>query len=74
LSEELLDEGIDNYANSERFTAADKIALRYSELMSTKPEAVDDAFFDELRRYYSEDEFVELGVFIGLSNYHYSSR
>jgi alkylhydroperoxidase family enzyme len=74
LSEELLDEGIDNYANSERFTAADKIALRYSELMSTKPEAVDDAFFDELRRYYSEDEIVELGVFIGLSNYHYSSR
>jgi hypothetical protein len=39
--------------------------------MSTKPEAVDDAFFDELRQYYSEDEIVELGVFIGFNlGYH----
>lgn len=71
MSEDLLDEGIDNYASSERFTAAEKIALRYSELMSVNPDAVDAAFFDELREHYSDDEIVELGAFIGFNlGYH----
>ena len=71
MSENLLDEGIDNYALSERFTAAEKIALRYSELMSANPDAVDAAFFDELREHYSDDEIVELGAFIGFNlGYH----
>jgi len=71
LSEALLDEGIDNYAASERFTAAEKIALRYSELMSVNPGAVDATFFEELRKYYSDDEIVELGAFIGFNlGYH----
>lgn len=67
----MLDEGIDNYAASERFTPAEKIALRYSELMSVNPDAVDGAFFDELRKYYGDDEIVELGAFIGFNlGYH----
>ena len=71
MSEELLDEGIDHYAESGRFTAAEKIALRYSELMSVNPDAVDAAFFDELREHYSDDEIVELGAFIGFNlGYH----
>jgi hypothetical protein len=66
-----LDEGINNYAASARFSAADKLALRYSELMATDPDAVDAAFFDELRKYYSEEEIVELGLFIGFNlGYH----
>jgi hypothetical protein len=45
--------------------------LRYSELMSTNPDAVDAAFFDELRKHYSDDEIVELGAFIGFNlGYH----
>jgi hypothetical protein len=35
--------------------------------MSGNPDAVDDALFDELRKYYSDDEIVELGVFIGIN-------
>ncbi len=71
MSEELLDEGIDHYAESGRFTAAEKIALRYSELMSVNPDAVDAAFFDELRKHYSDGEIVELGAFIGFNlGYH----
>jgi len=67
----LLDEGIDNYAASERFTDAEKVALRYSELMAVNPDAVDAAFIDELRRHYSDDEIVELGAFIGFNlGYH----
>jgi hypothetical protein len=71
LSEELLDEGIDNYAVSERFSAADKLALRYSELMVTDPDAIDATFFDALRRHYSDEEIIELGLFIGFNlGYH----
>jgi hypothetical protein len=67
----VLNEGIDNYTASEHFTPAEKIALRYSELMSVNPNAVDAAFFDELRRYYGDDEIVELGAFIGFNlGYH----
>ena len=39
--------------------------------MSTNPDAVDAAFFDELRKHYSDDEIVELGAFIGFNlGYH----
>ena len=56
---------------SVRFTPAEKIALRYSELMATDPDAVDEAFFDELRQHYSDEEIVELGAFIGFNlGYH----
>ncbi|MGC2055052.1 MAG: hypothetical protein WA665_16290, partial [Pseudolabrys sp.] len=39
--------------------------------MATDPDKVDAAFFDELRKYYSDDEIVELGAFIGFNlGYH----
>jgi len=39
--------------------------------MATDPDAIDAAFFDELRRYYSDEEIVELGLFIGFNlGYH----
>jgi hypothetical protein len=52
---------------SRHFTPAEKIALRYSELMSVDPDAVDAGFFADLRRHYSDDEIVELGAFIGFN-------
>jgi len=39
--------------------------------MSVDPDAIDAAFFDELRRHYNDDEIVELGAFIGFNlGYH----
>jgi hypothetical protein len=39
--------------------------------MSANPDAVDAAFFDALRKHYSEAEIVELGAFIGFNlGYH----
>jgi len=61
----LLDEGVGRYAESRRFTDAEKIALRYSE--SSNPDAIDAVFFDELRKHYSESELVELGIFIAIN-------
>jgi hypothetical protein len=67
----LLDEGIESYATSTRFTPAEKLALRYCELMAIDHEAVDAAFYDQLREFYSEEEIVELGTFIGFNiGYH----
>jgi hypothetical protein len=53
------------------WTEAEKLALRYSELMATDPAAIDAEFYDGLRRHYSEEEIVELGAFIGFNvGYH----
>jgi hypothetical protein len=39
--------------------------------MASDPDAIDATFFDELRKYYSEAEIVELGAFIGFNlGYH----
>ena len=62
-----MDEGIARYAESPNFSAADKLALRYAELMATDPDAIDDAFFAALKAHYTDDEIVELGAFIGFN-------
>jgi hypothetical protein len=47
------------------------LALQYSELMATDPDAIDAAFFARLREHYSDEEIVELGTFIGFNiGYH----
>lgn len=67
----MIDEGIGNYANSDKFTEAEKIALRYAELMGTDPSQIDAAFHDELKKHYTTEEIVELGAFIGFNvGYH----
>ena len=71
MTEEIIDEGIDNAGTSEYFTEAEKIALRYSELMDTAPEKIDEAFYGELAKHYTTEEIVELGVYIGFNvGYH----
>jgi hypothetical protein len=71
LSEEDIDEGIANYRDSARFSAAEKLALHYSELMAVDPGAIGAGFYEDLRRHYSEAEIVELGTFIGFNiGYH----
>jgi AhpD family alkylhydroperoxidase len=45
---------------------AEKAALHYADLMATDHLAVDDTVFDRLRRYFDDQEIVELGVHIGV--------
>jgi hypothetical protein len=67
----MIDEGIDNYETSNKFTAAEKIALKYSDLMDTEPDNIDETFYNQLKQYYSTEEIVELGAFIGFNiGYH----
>ncbi len=71
LTEEMIDEGIDNWRESEKFSDAEKLALEYGELMDSEPEKIDEAFYARLREHYSDAEIVELGAFIGFNvGYH----
>jgi hypothetical protein len=71
LDEERLEEGVTRYGTSDALTPAEKLALRYAELMATDAGAIDAAFYDRLRAHYSEEEIIELGVFIGFNiGYH----
>jgi alkylhydroperoxidase family enzyme len=67
LTEEQIDDGIANYRTSSRWTAAGKLALRYSELMAIDPGAIGPQFYRQLREHYSDEEIVELGAFIGFN-------
>ena len=45
-------------------TDREKAAIAYADLAATDHFSIDDQTFDELRRYFSEAEIVELGAFI----------
>ncbi|MCR9279987.1 MAG: carboxymuconolactone decarboxylase family protein [Pseudomonadaceae bacterium] len=47
---------------ADNLTDAEKAAVRYGELMATDHLSADDAVYDELRKYYSEAQIVELGM------------
>lgn len=47
---------------AEDFTAAEKLAIRYGELMAADHLAIDDEIYDELREHFTQAEIVELGM------------
>ena len=49
-------------ADADDLSAAERSALRFADLFATDHLAIDDAIYDELRQHFSEDQLVELGV------------
>ncbi len=47
---------------AENLSAAEKVAIRYGELMATDHLAIDDAMYADLREHFSEAQIVELGM------------
>ena len=47
---------------AENLSAAEKVAIRYGELMATDHLAIDDAIYADLRQHFSEAQIVELGM------------
>ena len=47
---------------SDDLTAAERAALRFADLFATNHLAIDDAVYDDLRRYFTEGELVEIGL------------
>ena len=58
-----------NFRNRSDFTDAEKAALELAERVTRDSNSVDDAFWQELRKYYDEGEIIELLAAIGLFNY-----
>ena len=57
-----------DYAVSPLYDEAERIALEYADRMTITGREVDDEFFSQLRRYYSDDELVELTAIIAWEN------
>lgn len=52
------------FETSEMFSERERAALRYAKLFKMGEEAIDsDAVYDELKRHFSEEEIIELGLF-----------
>lgn len=49
-----------------RFTPAEQVALRYAELFAGDYQAIGAALFDQLKRFYSTEQIVELNMFCAL--------
>jgi alkylhydroperoxidase family enzyme len=56
-----------NYEKSPRFTAREKVALRYADAIMYNPAQADDALWAALHAEFSEPELVELGYWIGFT-------
>lgn len=67
-SEEQLSD-LANFRNRSDFSDAEKAAVELAERTTLDSNRVDDAFWNELRKYYDEGEVIELLAAIGLFNY-----
>ena len=55
---------LSDFESSDDFSEREKAALRYAALFKSGDGAIDsDAVYDELRRHFSEEEIIELGLF-----------
>jgi alkylhydroperoxidase family enzyme len=68
-SEEKIEAALGDYDTSDELTAKEKLALELCERMTYTDQRVTDDFFEQLRRYYSEEELVELAAIIALENF-----
>jgi AhpD family alkylhydroperoxidase len=64
LTEDLVTGLLGEYAGDDRFSAREKAALRYAGLFKQGEHAIDrDEVYAELRRHFTDEEIIELGLF-----------
>ena len=67
LTEERIEAGSGDFENDARFTEVEKLALRYADWMyRDDPKKLDAAFYDEMKKHFTEAQIMELGSFIAL--------
>jgi hypothetical protein len=72
LTEARIDDGCWGYENDDKgFSEAEKCALRYADLMFLDANQLDKAFYDEMKKYWSEAQIMELGAFVA---FHYGMQ
>ena len=63
LTENMIEALLNDYQGSKLFTPREKAALRYAELFKQGEHAIDnDGVYDDLRKSFSEEEIIELGM------------
>jgi len=63
LTEGMIDDLLGSYQTSKYFTAREKAALHYADLFKQGEHAIDkDEVYDELKKHFSEEEIIELGM------------
>jgi len=58
-----------NWRDSTLFSPTERLALEYAERITYTDRSVDDAFFAELKRHFSEAQIVELTAAVALENF-----
>jgi len=72
LTEQRIDDGCFAYEDDAKgFSAAEKCALRYADLMFLDANQVNKSFYDEMKLYWTEAQIMELGAFIA---FHYGMQ
>jgi alkylhydroperoxidase family enzyme len=66
LTEERIEAGCGDIDSDASFSAAERIAIHHADLMFRDKPQVDAAFYDRLKRYYSEPEIMEIGSWAAL--------
>ena len=65
LTEQRIDEGCFKYEDdSKGFSEAEKCALRFADLMYLDASQIDKAFYDNMKKYWTEAQIMELGSFM----------
>jgi alkylhydroperoxidase family enzyme len=58
-----------NWRDSKLFSPAERLALEYAERITYTDRQVDDAFFAELKKHFTEPQIVELTVVVAFENF-----
>jgi alkylhydroperoxidase family enzyme len=58
-----------NWRDSKLFSPSERLALEYAERITYTDQQVDDAFFAELRKHFTEAQVVELTAAIAMENF-----
>jgi alkylhydroperoxidase family enzyme len=58
-----------NWRDSELFSPAERVALEYAERITYTDRQVDDSFFAEVRKHFTEAQIVELTAAVALENF-----
>ena len=64
MTEEMIDAATDDYEDSEMFSEAERMALRFSEQLFLDADKVDNIFYDQMREHYSDAQIMEIGAFV----------
>jgi len=76
LTDEML-KALPNYEDSDSFTAAEKVAFRFADVMAGDHRSVSQELFDELKIHYTEPAIMALGwrmaVFVGYGRLVYAT-